>query len=397
MSGSSTTKSDSTTQNILPQWVQQAGQENYDLAKQVGNVPYNPAMNQNVAGLSDNQNAAIGGAAGLAGQGQAVTGQGIAGLQGLMGYQPQQVDASGVRAGQLSNTNLSPYMNPYTNDVIKSTMDQMNQGNAQALAANDSRAAAAGAFGGSRGAVQNAAQNAQNTMNQATMQSGLLSQNFQQAQGAAQQDIATRLQAGTTNAQLQQQAALANQQAGLQGAGLNLNAAGQLVGAGTTLQGQNTQDLNNLLQTGALAQTQNQNVLNAATANADKQNQYSLQGLNTRLSALGMTPYNTTQQTQGEQKTTQSNPLGAALGIAQMGASLFSDDAAKTDKTKIGKAPGTNLDMYAYRYKGDPKSYPKVVGLMASDVQKKVPGAVQRLPGKGGKRVVDYSAALQGG
>jgi hypothetical protein len=284
-------------------------------------------------------------------------------------------------------------MNPYTNSVINATMAQMNQGNEQQLAANNAGAAAAGAFGGNRAANMNAVQNAQNTMNQATMQSGLLSQNFGQAQAAATGDITRDLAAQGTNVGNALTAAGANQTAGLQGAGLNLNAANALVGAGTTLQGQNTQDLNNLMQTGALSQTQAQNILNAQTANADKQNQYGLQGLNTRLSALGMTPYNTTQQTDSTQKQTQSNPLGAALGIGQLGLGLLklSDDDMKTDKEKVGKTPG-GTDVYAYRYKGDPKSYPKVVGLMASDVAKKQPSAVARLPGKGGKRVVNYSA-----
>jgi hypothetical protein len=32
--------------------------------------------------------------------------------------------------------------------------------------------------------------------------------------------------------------------------------------------------------------------------------------------------------------------------------------------------------MHAFRYRGDPKSYPKTVGPMAQDVRKKIPGAV---------------------
>jgi hypothetical protein len=38
--------------------------------------------------------------------------------------------------------------------------------------------------------------------------------------------------------------------------------------------------------------------------------------------------------------------------------------------------------MKAFRYKGDPKSYPKVVGPMAQDVQKKYPGLVTKIGGK---------------
>ena len=54
----------------------------------------------------------------------------------------------------------------------------------------------------------------------------------------------------------------------------------------------------------------------------------------------------------------------------------------KTDKQKLGKDPETGLDIYAYRYKGDPKTYPKMVGPMAQDIEKKYPDQVVELGGK---------------
>jgi hypothetical protein len=65
----------------------------------------------------------------------------------------------------------------------------------------------------------------------------------------------------------------------------------------------------------------------------------------------------------------------------------LSEDDTKTDKEKVGKLPGTDLDLWAYRYKKDPKTYPKVVGVMASDVEKKIPEAVHKVDGK---RVINY-------
>jgi hypothetical protein len=44
-----------------------------------------------------------------------------------------------------------------------------------------------------------------------------------------------------------------------------------------------------------------------------------------------------------------------------------SDRHLKTDIQKVGTHPPTGLDLYSYRYKGDPKSYPKVTGPMAED------------------------------
>lgn len=42
--------------------------------------------------------------------------------------------------------------------------------------------------------------------------------------------------------------------------------------------------------------------------------------------------------------------------------------------------------MHAYRYKGDPKSYPKTVGPMAGEVEKQYPGTTRKI---GGKRAID--------
>ena len=57
----------------------------------------------------------------------------------------------------------------------------------------------------------------------------------------------------------------------------------------------------------------------------------------------------------------------------------------KKDIEKLGKDPDTGLTMYAYRYKTDPKTYPKSVGPMAQEVEKKFPGSVVEI---GGKKVV---------
>ena len=65
---------------------------------------------------------------------------------------------------------------------------------------------------------------------------------------------------------------------------------------------------------------------------------------------------------------------------------LISDRRDKTDIKKLGKDPQSGLDMYSYRYKDDPKSYPKVVGPMAQDIEDKYPGAVREI---GGHKVVN--------
>jgi len=59
----------------------------------------------------------------------------------------------------------------------------------------------------------------------------------------------------------------------------------------------------------------------------------------------------------------------AAMGFAKLLPLLgLSDEREKTDIKKIGKDKESGLTMYSYRYKGDPKSYPKVTGPMAQEV-----------------------------
>jgi len=132
--------------------------------------------------------------------------------QGVGSYQPQT-----VQAGMLSNTNLSPYENPYQSDVINSTLAQAMRAKGITDTNDASAATAAGAFGGSRSAVlQNLDDNSWQQNLQQTL-AGLNAGNFSQAQGAASQDIANKLTAAT-----------ANQTAGLNAAGLQNSAAGLL-------------------------------------------------------------------------------------------------------------------------------------------------------------------------
>lgn len=224
-------------------------------------------------------------------------------------------------------------------------------------------------------------------------------------QNAALQAALANQSAGLQNAQYGLQAGMANQDASLQAALANQNAGltanGQLIqsalgGAQVAGAGQNAflTDYGMLMNQGALQQDQNQRYLDDAYAQYMAAQNYDLERLGVLQSSLGLTPYSTTQTSYGNstQKTSQGiNPAGLIMGGAQIAGSL-SDDTTKTDIQKVGEND-RGLGIYAFRYKGDPKSYPKSVGLLASEVEKKMPEAVKRLPGKKGKRVVDYKKA----
>ena len=158
-----------------------------------------------------------------------------------------------------------------------------------------------------------------------------------------------------------------------------------------------------LTSAGGFEQQQGQNDINAQLAKFNQAFQYPQQQLGMMESSLGMTPYDTGSSGTSASTTTQtqSNPMAMALGGMQTLGGLarrllagrarcrgsvvfsgFSDRRLKTDIQKVG-THSTGLPIYAYRYKGDPKSYPKVAGPMAEDVMKIAPHAVRPMTTKG--------------
>lgn len=88
----------------------------------------------------------------------------------------------------------------------------------------------------------------------------------------------------------------------------------------------------------------------------------------------------------------QSN--GFLGGLASLITAPFklSDERAKTDIEKVGRANGLNL--YEYRYIDEPDDAPKRLGLLAQEVKKKKPSAVKKTPS--GLLAVNYEKALGG-
>jgi len=140
-----------------------------------------------------------------------ITGAGYGSATG-MGYTPQT-----VQAGQLATTNLSPYMNPYINDVIDTTIADINRQGLQMQDTLGSQANAAQAFGGARHGIAMAELGSDLSQNVARTSAGLRNLGFQQAQTGAQYDISNSLLADQFNVS-----------SGLQGAQQRLGAANQL-------------------------------------------------------------------------------------------------------------------------------------------------------------------------
>lgn len=269
-------------QGGIPQWVSDAGRQNYDFAKQIANRPYTPYTGQRVAQFTPGQTQGLGALNALGGSGQGLAQRGFDILGGI-----------GSAADR-----IGAYQNPFTNEVINRSLSDLERQRQTARTQDQAKAVAAKAYGGSRQGIADAATNEAYARQAGDLAANLRYQGFNTALGAAQQDV-------------QQQQALAQ---ALQGAGYG------------ALQGQ--------LQAGGMEQGQNQANLDQAYAQFREQQDYPLQQLGILQSALGQTPYNIAQP--GPDRFSQLLQLGTTVG----GLAALSD---RNMKKNIKPAKGTNI------------------------------------------------------
>ena len=209
-----------------------------------------PFAAQQLAGLSQGQRDAITRATQGVGafqpflqQGAAAVGQGI----GQLGTAQQRVAAAGI-----DPTSYQQFMNPFMEDVIATTQQDIADKGAQQQLQAQARAVGQGAFGGSRQAVLQG-QIASDVMDQqARTGAQLRSAGFQQAQNLAQQAAQQQLRQAQLTGQLGQTVA-----------GLGV----QTAGLGQLGQQMGVQDVNTLLGIGGLQQQQGQRELDVTRAN----------------------------------------------------------------------------------------------------------------------------------
>jgi hypothetical protein len=188
-------------------------------------------------------------------------------LQGIGSYQPF-LQTAGTQAGlaqglgtmalgqlggigtgaQAFQQNVQDFMSPYQSQVIDASLAEFDRNKAIQEKQISDQAIASGAFGGGREGVQRAEFQTGAARERALLQAGLLQQGFQQAQGAAQQDIANKF--GLAQATQ----GLGSFQSGL---------AGQQAQFGQGLQGMQGTDISRLGQLGALNQAQQQAEMDA--------------------------------------------------------------------------------------------------------------------------------------
>lgn len=248
--------------------------------------------------------------AGLLGNGAAI-GDAQNATRGLLNYTPTEVEA-----GQLRDTDLNPYFNPFQQGVIDTTLADLERQRESAITSGQAAATQANAYGGSRHGVADARTNeaAFNTMASTVAQ--LRAAGYSNAQAMALADINSRFQADQFNSQQ-----------GLAGAGFRLGAANQLGAQGLAADEAERANIGLLSDIGGIERgIQQEN---------DPYTQQ-LRSLLARAGLLNMIPADTfTGQTANQTGTsTTTTPTGgwlAALGSAFNGMGNISISAGKKD------------------------------------------------------------------
>lgn len=118
----------------------------------------------------------------------------------------------------------------------------------------------------------------------------------------------------------------------------------------------------------------------------------------TDVAGLQLAQYQGQMNAYNQQMQANNSMMGGLFGLGGsvlQGGTMFglsalagSDERLKVDIEKVGVDEETGLSLYAYRYAGDPKTYPKVVGPMAQEIAERFPDQVHTV---GGVLVVNTS------
>lgn len=316
-------------------------QQNYAKASSVADQPFTPYTGERVAPFSATQQQGQAGILAAANDPTATNtlNSAVSGVNGLLGYKPQTiaapntVTANPITAGQLSSTDLAPYMNPFQSQVIDASISQNQHARDMQGVSDNAAATAAGAFGGSRQGVQRAETTAGYDRNNQQNLADLNSANFSQARASAQYDIGNRLNADQFNSGARlnadqfnatggYNASVANASNDLTGAGLRLNASGILGNLSQQQLQQALQRSGAVEAVGANQTAMQQAQDQAAYEEFMRQLQYPYDQQQLRNQALGMMPLQQT-QTSTQKGDVLGGILGTLAGGAKIGASLY--------------------------------------------------------------------------
>jgi hypothetical protein len=356
MGGKSKTKS-SNTQTLNPESRRNIQQGQANIRGLVNNNPFQSYDGDMVAGLNDTQLRARDMFGDNMNTGQGLLDQAASMAEQAGGYTPERIEAQ-----SFAEADLSQYMNPFQQEVIDAAANDINRHRDLSLNDNKTRAAHAGAFGGSRHGVIDAETNraAGDTLARTTAQ--LRSDGFDRAAGLFGQDANRHMQAD-----------MANNQFGLAGASKDLAAAGLFGNLGNAANANARADAATM---GAFGSEEN----DIDTARLQAAYQDFLRGYEdpfrragVEAMATGLMPalVNST----GTSTQRQTPGIGSLVGTGLQAAALFSDRNLKHDIKPVGTHKGRKW--YEFKYIFDPLQR-VFTGLMAQDLLESEPERVTR-------------------
>lgn len=288
------------------------------------------------------------------------------GTEALASYTPET-----VTAGTLPGVDISQYMDPYTQQVIDTSLSDLERQRLIQQQGIGAQAQAAGAFGGSRMGIQEAMTNEAFARQAGTLAAGLRSAGFTQAQNLAQTDLARQLQADQLN-----------QAAGLSGAQFQLGAYNQLGGMGLTGYNLANQQMNQFMANEAMKQGLQTNLYGQEVGQATGFFGQPVQSLPYVSAALGSTTM--------PQTTSQSYSPGTFDILTLM--ALYSDERLKKDIEEV-KTLSNGVKVVRWKWNDIGKklanSEQPTYGVIAQQVAKIIPDAVMKHAS--GYLMVDYS------
>jgi len=332
----------------LPAWVEAASQENYGLAKQVASRPFEQYQGQRVAGESP------------------LTQQGYGMAQAGSGANPLYDESAGLYRQAAGPLDIARFLNPYTSEVESRSIANAERSLQHNLLGVDDASRKARAFGGSKAAIERGVTRAEGTRGIGDLSAQLRLQGFNTATDTALKDRA----------------------------GIQASAAG----LGNVAQGKDAswlQQLQSLFMGGQQQQAYGQKVIDSDMAKWGEARNAPVEDLNIRLAALGMSPYGKTETGNKVSTSEKQGTDWATLGLGAFKTALpflMSDRNMKTDIKRVGTDPLAGIPIYSYRYRDDPKTYPKVVGPMAQDIEKKFPSAVKKI---GKHKTIDLNNLME--
>lgn len=356
----------------LPAFQEAQFKELFGAAKGVAQQPFLPYTGPMVAGFSPDQLRQFQATRGMfeSGMGYDPT-QALQGMaqdqfrptiQPVTGFEAPTIEATqapgAAQIGPVSapqfrgllSQDIGAYQSPYQQQVIDLAMGDIQRQADIARGGAQDRAIRAGAFGGSRSAILESESQRPYAEQMARTAAGLRQSGFEQAQAAAQSDLARQQQLGMFGSEQQQQRALQQaqlgQQAGIFGAELGqqrrmqqaqlqqqrqmggldiagraaltqpqleMQARAQRAGLLGGLQGQQVQQLGLLGGAGAQQQALQQRAIDAQRGEFQRALGYGPQQIGLLQAGMG-TPLVTTTQT-GSKKTGLGDVLGGAAGL----------------------------------------------------------------------------------